>query len=230
MHLPDNTIGSQVSLTFLAVSTVFISLAFGQIKNQLFKKVQGLVPQLATESGAVDCPKLTDFFNLRLGSKAILLNSILVFGLVFTAQLFDFPIINGTFGHLIGAALCGIVLGPSFGLITMSAVLAVQAVFLGDGGITALGANIFTMGLIGATGGSYVFTLCRKIFPKYLSIMCASLISVIFSAIAFGLILFISHQILFSQLISEIILPHIFIGIAEALITAITIKALFKLN
>src|ERR1700738_262506 len=58
---------------------------------------------------------------------------------VFAAQMINFPVGPGTSGHLVGGALLAIVLGPSFAVITMTAILAVQAFVFQDGGILALG-------------------------------------------------------------------------------------------
>jgi len=68
---------------------------------------------------------------------------------VFAAQMINFPIAAGTSGHLLGAALLTVVLGPWMGILVMSSVLIVQSLLFADGGLTALGANIFNMALIG---------------------------------------------------------------------------------
>src|SRR3989442_12507840 len=68
---------------------------------------------------------------------------------VFAAQMINFPIGMGTSGHLVGGALLAYALGPSFAVITMTAILAVQAFVFQDGGILALGANVFNMAIAG---------------------------------------------------------------------------------
>ena len=72
---------------------------------------------------------------------------------IFAAQMVNFPVAAGTSGHVVGGALAGLLLGPWVGLLTMAAVLTVQAVVFGDGGIIALGANILNMGVIGVAIG-----------------------------------------------------------------------------
>ena len=69
---------------------------------------------------------------------------------VFAAQMLNFPVAGGTSGHFLGAALAAILLGPWLACLTMAVVLGVQAFVFADGGITALGANILNMGVIGA--------------------------------------------------------------------------------
>jgi len=68
---------------------------------------------------------------------------------VFAAQMINFPIAGGTTGHLLGAALVTVALGPWLGILIMSSVLITQCLLFADGGLTALGANIFNMGVIG---------------------------------------------------------------------------------
>ncbi|MEO0971003.1 MAG: energy-coupling factor ABC transporter permease, partial [Cyanobacteria bacterium J06639_18] len=69
---------------------------------------------------------------------------------IFAAQMINFPVAGGTSGHLLGGALAAIVLGsPWAGALCIATVLIIQAVLFADGGITALGANIFNMAVIG---------------------------------------------------------------------------------
>ena len=71
---------------------------------------------------------------------------------VFAAQMLNFPVAGGTSGHFLGAALAAILLGPWLACLVMAVVLAVQAFLFADGGITALGANVLNMGVVGALG------------------------------------------------------------------------------
>src|SRR6185295_7957776 len=68
---------------------------------------------------------------------------------VFAAQMINFPVGVGTSGHLVGGALLAVTLGPAAASVTMTAILAIQALVFQDGGILALGANVFNMALIG---------------------------------------------------------------------------------
>lgn len=70
---------------------------------------------------------------------------------LFTAQMINFSIPGtGSSGHLGGGMLLAILLGPHAALLTMTSVLVVQALFFADGGLLALGCNIFNMGMIPA--------------------------------------------------------------------------------
>lgn len=84
---------------------------------------------------------------------------------VFAAQMLNFPIAGGTSGHFLGALLAMILLGPLNGFLVMSIVITVQCLVFADGGITALGTNIFNMGLIAGLGGYVVFRFLLAVLP-----------------------------------------------------------------
>jgi cobalt/nickel transport system permease protein len=90
---------------------------------------------------------------------------------VFAAQMVNFPIwlVPGTSGHLGGGLLLGIVLGAPLGVIVMASVLTVQALVFQDGGIEALGANLFSMGIIGCVLGGLVRPLWLRPQPGRLA-------------------------------------------------------------
>jgi len=68
---------------------------------------------------------------------------------VFAAQMINFTIPGtGSSGHLGGGLLLAILLGPHAALLTLASVLTVQALFFADGGLLALGANIFNLGIL----------------------------------------------------------------------------------
>ena len=67
---------------------------------------------------------------------------------IFVAQMLNFPVGGGTTGHLIGAALATILLGPYAAMLIITAILVIQSLVFGDGGITALGLNILNMAII----------------------------------------------------------------------------------
>lgn len=68
---------------------------------------------------------------------------------IFAAQMMNFTIPGtGSSGHIVGALLLSVVLGPYAALLAISSVLVVQALFFADGGLLALGCNIFNMGVL----------------------------------------------------------------------------------
>jgi cobalt/nickel transport system permease protein len=68
----------------------------------------------------------------------------------FIVMMFNLPLPGGTTGHATGVAVAAIVLGPSASILAMTTALVIQAIFFGDGGITAIGANSFNMAIIGS--------------------------------------------------------------------------------
>ena len=68
----------------------------------------------------------------------------------FIIMMFNLPLPGGTTGHAVGVGIAAIVLGPWASILAISVALIIQAVFFGDGGITAIGANCFNMGVIGS--------------------------------------------------------------------------------
>ncbi len=68
---------------------------------------------------------------------------------IIAGQMLNFTVIGGTSGHLLGAALVTILLGPWPAMIVMTTVVSLQALLFQDGGILALGANIFNMAVVG---------------------------------------------------------------------------------
>ncbi len=79
----------------------------------------------------------------------------------FTVMMFNLPIPGGSSAHAVGAVLLAILLGPWAACIGVSVALAIQAVVFGDGGIMALGANCFNMGLVMPFVGYYTYKLIK---------------------------------------------------------------------
>ena len=74
-------------------------------------------------------------------------------------MMFNVPVVGGSTGHAVGATLIAILLGPWAAVIAISIALVVQAGLFGDGGITALAANCFTMAVVMPFTGYYVYRL-----------------------------------------------------------------------
>ncbi|MGA2741905.1 MAG: cobalt transporter CbiM [Bryobacteraceae bacterium] len=68
----------------------------------------------------------------------------------FVIMMFNLPLPGGTTGHAVGMGVASIVLGPWASILAISIALTIQAVFFGDGGITAIGANCFNMAIVGS--------------------------------------------------------------------------------
>ena len=140
---------------------------------------------------------------------------------IFAAQMINFPVAGGTSGHFIGAALAFIVLGPWLGLLTMTAVIALQALLFQDGGLVVMGANILIMGLVPGFVGYQVYRLGkdrgRRVqagttgIAAWLSIMAAALVTT--------LLLAFSGTTSLAFALPAMLGIHALIGIGEALIT-----------
>lgn len=78
---------------------------------------------------------------------------------VFAAQMINFPVAPGASAHLLGGALLACTAGPGAGVIVMTAVLAIQALVFQDGGILALGANVFNLAIAGVLMGYLPYRL-----------------------------------------------------------------------
>ena len=115
----------------------------------------------------------------------------LVATFVFAGQMMNFPVGAGTSGHLLGGALAAVLVGPWTAVLCVSVVLLVQALFMADGGITALGTNITLMALVGVGVGWLVFVVVRAVLPKRLgarsapAAAVAAFVSVPVAAVAF---------------------------------------------
>ena len=82
-------------------------------------------------------------------SKDKIFPAIAVTGLVFALQMINFAIpATGSSGHIVGGVLLAAILGPYAAFLAMCSILLVQAVFFADGGLLALGCNIFNMGIL----------------------------------------------------------------------------------
>ncbi len=81
---------------------------------------------------------------------------------IFAAQMLNWPIPGGTSAHFVGGALAGILLGPYAGSLAMAVVLTIQCLVFADGGVTALGANIWNMGIVDVFVGYYTYRLLER--------------------------------------------------------------------
>ena len=79
------------------------------------------------------------------------------------AMIFALPLPGGTTGHISGAALVAVLLGPWAGVLAVSVALVIQALVLGEGGITMIGANCFNIAFIGATSGYGIYTVISRL-------------------------------------------------------------------
>lgn len=149
---------------------------------------------------------------------------------IFAAQMLNFPVAAGTSGHFLGAMLAVALMGPWAAAIVMTAVLIVQALGMADGGITALGANVFNMGVVGVFVGFGIFILLKRILPRTLggylvSAAVASWVSVVAASAIASLELAVSGTVPLGLALPAMVSVHMVIGIGEALITTAIVGA-----
>jgi cobalt/nickel transport system permease protein len=80
--------------------------------------------------------------------------------------MINFPIVGGTSGHLVGATLLSILFGPYAAIVSITIILVIQAFMFGDGGITALGANVINMGVVAVFSGYLIYKVITRLQSK----------------------------------------------------------------
>lgn len=147
--------------------------------------------------------------------------------LFFAAQMMNYPIIGGTTAHLLGGPILGITLGPYGGMISMTVILFIQALFFGDGGLTTLGANVWNMGVIGVFI-PYLVLLLTVRFRKdtgsllagaFVGAFLGDLLAAIFAGLELGLST-LSFPYGVPIAVAAMAINHSIIGVAEGIITA----------
>ncbi len=149
-----------------------------------------------------------------------------VSALIFALQMLNFPVQNGTSGHLVGAVLAVFLLGPAFGVLAMTLVLAVQAFVFADGGVFALGANVLNMALAGGLIGWGAARLAGTFegeesgkLKSGLLLGAAAWSAVMAGAFLCSLELAFSGVVSFNEAVAAMFPVHFLIGIGEAVIS-----------
>ena len=149
---------------------------------------------------------------------------------VFAAQMVNFPLFPLPIsGHLLGGVLVAVLLGPWAGAVGIAAVLIVQCLLFGDGGVTALGANFVNMGLIGSIGGHAISASVRRMIAGSAGILIGAMVAAWFSVIlasgAFAVELSASvGWSSFFNVLGWMALVHAGIGLGESLITGAVLR------
>jgi len=143
---------------------------------------------------------------------------------IFAGQMLNFTVAGGTSGHLMGAALATILLGPWAAVVVLTCVVGVQALIFQDGGLLALGANIFNMGVIGVAVSYMVYRSLRRLTGErpwglLLSGFAAAWVSIEVAALAVALQLALSGTSPANIAVPAMGGIHALIGIGEGLIT-----------
>ena len=143
---------------------------------------------------------------------------------VFAGQMLNFTVAGGTSGHLVGAALATILLGPWAAVLVMTTVVGVQALIFQDGGLVAMGANIFNMGLVSIAVAYAVYHTVRRFAGEqrwglFVGGFAAAWCSIVVSSLGVALQLALSGTSPANVAIPTMAGIHALIGIGEGLIT-----------
>ncbi len=150
-----------------------------------------------------------------------------VAAVVFAAQLLDWPLPGGTSAHFVGGAFAAIVLGPHLGAIAVALVVAVQALVFGDGGVLALGANVWTMAIVQAYVGYAVYVaLADRSEP--LAVAAGGWVGVTAAAATAGLQLAVSPGFAgeFLAVVAVMTGGHLVLGLGEGVLTLAGVRLL----
>lgn len=171
--------------------------------------------------------------NKKISEKHIPLLGVMA-AFVFAAQMFNFPIGGGTSGHFMGAALIAILLGPWASVLIMTTVLTVQCLVFQDGGVTALGANIFNMGVVGGFFGYYISAIIQRSVQNTRGFLAGGFIaawcSLVMSAVCCALELAVSGTAPLRIVLPAMAGIHAIIGVGEGLITIATLSLLARVR
>ena len=145
----------------------------------------------------------------------------LLSALVFAAQMLNFPVLGGTSGHVLGGALLALAVGFYPSVVAMALMLAVQALVFHDGGVYALGANIFNMAIIAPLTATIVV---KKLDKNFFGVFAAVFLSVVAAAFSASIQLSLSGVVETVAVLAAMMPAHAVLALVEALAARIVIK------
>ena len=188
--------------------------------NGFICPVTGL-PMLAVAAG-------TAFYAFKKAKKDLtkdkIMPAVMLSALVFALQMINFAIpATGSSGHIVGGVLLAALIGPFAAFLAMCSILLVQAVFFADGGLFALGCNIFNMGFLACfVAYPFLFKPLEERNKHVLGAIIASVAALQFGSIAVVLEGALSGSIQLSSLLNFTALMqaiHLPIGLVEGIVT-----------
>lgn len=208
MHIPDGLLDPITTIVLWIVAIVIMILGYFRM-GRMFEKEESekLIPYIGVLAAVI-----------------------------FAFQFVNYPVPGGTSGHLVGGTLVAIILGPWASVIVLFLILVIQSLF-GDGGITALGANAFNMGIIGGLIGFYIVVLLIKLLNKTslkkelkvtISTAIGSYIAIVLASFICGIEIGISGTIPIEISIPAMVFWHLLIGVGEAIISALIVFYIYK--
>ena len=175
-------------------------------------------------------------YSLRMTARTLDEREVPIVGLVaafvFAVQMLNFPVANGTSGHLLGGVLAAVLVGPYAGALAVTVVLVVQALLFADGGLSALGLNVLNMALVGAYAGYGVFVVVRRLLGRRrASVVPAAGIAAGCAPVLAAVMFVVEYAIGGNDVVSvgavlgSMVGVHVLIGIGEGIITALAVGA-----
>jgi cobalt/nickel transport system permease protein len=229
MHLPDGFLNKEVTTTLFGAAAVLAGISIFKLRKSIFSQIKKV--NIATNINGFN---ESIQYTLTQKGTEIMNKMALAAALIFSLQMINFPVANGTSGHLLGGVLAAVVVGPWRAFLVITMVLLIQAIIFADGGIFALGANIINMGLIGAVGSGYVLKLLIQthFFKKYFNLLVfiVSFLSVVIAAFFVSIEIALSGTKEFSIVGPAMIYIHSYIGLGEGVITLLFLFILKKQN
>ncbi|MBN2146239.1 MAG: PDGLE domain-containing protein [Anaerolineales bacterium] len=154
---------------------------------------------------------------------------------IFAGQMLNFTVVGGTSGHLMGAAIATILVGPWAAIVVMTAVVATQALIFQDGGLLALGGNLFNMAVIGVAVAYLVYRSLMRVsggkqWGIFVGGFLASWFSIFIASLAVGLQLAASGTSPANIALPAMAGIHALIGIGEGLITLGTLAFVYAVR
>ncbi len=155
---------------------------------------------------------------------------------VFATQMLNFPIPGGTSGHLLGGVLTAVLLGPSAAVLVLTCVLIVQCLMFADGGLLALGANVFNMALVNVGGGYLVFRGLKRLIPmeeKRSTVFAAAFagwFGTVLASVSCAGQLALSKTAPWSVAFPAMANIHMLIGLVEGLATGLVVLAVLRVR
>jgi len=199
MHIPDGFFPISQAIVYWIIALVFIALSLRWAKREMSEEKVPLVAVLAAGIFAIQT------LNMALPISVI-------------------P--GGVSGHVVGAALAAIVLGSPFAAVfILTLVLVLQGIFFGDGGITAMGANIINMGVLGGFFGFYTYRSVNTVFHnRFCAAFIAGWISLFIPAIVCAVELAVAGTLPPAFGLVTMGVYHAVIGIIEGGVTAFALS------
>ncbi|MCE8428705.1 MAG: energy-coupling factor ABC transporter permease [Candidatus Methanoperedens sp.] len=199
MHISDGILETQWILFWFLISAIFIAVGL-RIINKRIRDETAYLPRIS-----------------------------LIGAVVFVISVWHIPVpVTGSSSHPVGTPLAAIIIGP-FPAVVISAISLFFQAFIGHGGLTTIGANTFSMGVMGAFTGYIVYRLLKNITPLWfcagMAGFAGSIITYITTALQLALSLNSQNVIKYWELYSFGFIPtQMPLAFAEFAFTAYVVK------